>query len=90
MVWRPLGLMMIVPTLSLAAYLVWMQRRKMEDFWPNVAILCWISANSVWMLDEFYALGIRRFCLVFFGLGFVAIGWWLVRYFPTLWQSREA
>jgi hypothetical protein len=89
MMWRPLGLIMIVPTISLAIFFVIRSRKVKQEFYPNLSIACWISANSVWMLDEFYALGIREFCLVFFSAGLISIIWWLIRYFPKAWKRRE-
>jgi hypothetical protein len=90
MVWRPLGIAMIVPTLILSLYLSWRCRKNMGDFLPNAAVTFWITANSIWMLDEFYELGIRWICLLFFGAGTLVIGYWLTRYFPVLWKSEQS
>lgn len=86
MVWKPLGIMMIVPTVSLAVYLALRTRRNPKEFLPNLAIACWISANSIWMCDEFYALGIKSNCILFFSAGLIAILIWLFRYFPGEWK----
>ena len=90
MVWRPLGIAMIFPTLILSLYLSWRCRKNLGDFLPNAAVTFWITANSIWMLDEFYELGIRWICLLFFGAGTLVIGYWLARYFPVLWKSEQS
>jgi len=89
LVWRPLGLIMIVPTLLLSVYLTWRCRRNMGDFLPNASVTLWITANSIWMTDEFYALGIKPYCLYFFVAGIISIAIWLVKYFPNLWKISQ-
>jgi hypothetical protein len=45
---------MIVPTLLVAiviSYKSW--KEKDDEFWINLAICFWISANSYWMICEF-------------------------------------
>jgi hypothetical protein len=87
LVWKPLGILMIAPTFLLSVYLTWKSRQSMSEFLPNLSISFWISANSIWMTDEFYELGIRNVSIVFFTLGLLVIGIWLVRYFPGLWKA---
>jgi len=53
MEWKTLGIIMIVPTIFVAALLVWRARHE-EEFWVNLAILAWISANAFWMCCEFF------------------------------------
>ena len=48
-----LGTIMVVPTVFLAAYMLKITFRHSE-FFLNCAVLCWITANSTWMLLEFY------------------------------------
>ena len=54
MVWRPLGLTMIVPTLSIALVIAWRTRHLASELAHNLAIVCWIAANSYWMISEFF------------------------------------
>jgi hypothetical protein len=89
MMWRPLGVAMIVPTIMLAYYITWRCRKVMADLLPNLAVSCWITANSIWMADEFFELGIKSFCLVFFGAGIISIAWWLMVYFPGQWRASK-
>jgi hypothetical protein len=87
MLWRPVALVMIAPAILLALFFVVRSRKSMPDFFPNLSIACWICANSIWMLDEFYAFDIRNYCFVFFLAGVVSIAWWLFFYFPAAWKK---
>ncbi|HPH83545.1 MAG TPA: hypothetical protein PL185_13290 [Flavobacteriales bacterium] len=87
--WKPLGILMIFPTVSLALYLAIKTRENPKEFLPNLAIACWITANSIWMCDEFFLLGIKNYCLIFFTAGLLSILIWLFRYFPDEWKKSE-
>ncbi|WP_303310929.1 hypothetical protein [Hymenobacter sp. BT730] len=54
MVWKPLGLLMIVPTLTIAVVIAWRTRHIVSEWAHNVAIVLWITANSYWMISEFF------------------------------------
>ncbi|MEZ5530668.1 MAG: hypothetical protein R3E57_12180 [Porticoccaceae bacterium] len=54
MVWKLLGLLMIVPTLSVAMFIAWRTRHLAAELAHNLAVACWISANSLWMISEFF------------------------------------
>ena len=53
MVWRPLGIAMIVPTLSIAIWIAWKNRQIKSELAHNLAIVFWITANAYWMISEF-------------------------------------
>jgi hypothetical protein len=53
MVWRPLGIAMIFPTLLIAIIIAFRTRQYMSEVCHNIAIVVWISANSYWMISEF-------------------------------------
>lgn len=53
MVWKPLGIAMIVPTLSIAIWIAWKNRQIKSELAHNLAIVFWISANAYWMISEF-------------------------------------
>jgi hypothetical protein len=80
---------MIFPTVSLALYLAIKTRKNPKEFLPNLAIACWITANSIWMCDEFFLLGIKNYCILFFSAGLLSILIWLFRYFPDEWKKSE-
>jgi hypothetical protein len=73
-----LGTFIMFPTLFLAVYLL-LKTLKTNDFYINAAILCWITANSFWMLMEFFNNNQNKLLAAIpFGLGllFVAIFYW--------------
>ena len=53
-IWKPLALSMIVPTLSIALIITWRTRTIKAELAHNLAIVFWISANSYWMISEFF------------------------------------
>jgi hypothetical protein len=68
-----LGTVMIVPTFLVAVYLV-RKTRGMEDFFVNLAVLCWISANAWWMCCEFYdMMNYKNLAGIPFVMGMLAI-----------------
>lgn len=68
-----LGTIMIVPTLFLAIYLV-IKTLKTRDVYLNTAIFFWISANSFWMLMEFFNNNnYKNLAAIPFALGFVFV-----------------
>jgi hypothetical protein len=54
MVWKTLGLLMIVPTLAIAIIISWRTRNIVSERAHNLAITFWISANAYWMISEFF------------------------------------
>jgi hypothetical protein len=54
MIWKVLGIMMIIPTLSIAIIIAWRTRHIKSELAHNLAVAFWISANSLWMISEFF------------------------------------
>lgn len=54
MIWKVLGVAMIIPTLTIAILIAWRTRNIVSELAHNLAIAFWISANSLWMISEFY------------------------------------
>jgi len=54
LIWKVLGIVMIVPTLSIALVIAWRTRHIPSELAHNLAIAFWISANSLWMISEFF------------------------------------
>ena len=54
MIWKELGIAMIVPTLSVAIWIAWQNRSIKAELAHNLAIVFWISANAYWMISEFF------------------------------------
>lgn len=53
MIWPPLGISMIFPTLAIAIIIAIRTRQYMSELCHNLAIVLWITANSYWMICEF-------------------------------------
>jgi hypothetical protein len=53
MIWQPLGIAMIFPTLIISIIIAWRTRQFMSELCHNLAITVWITANSYWMISEF-------------------------------------
>jgi uncharacterized membrane protein (GlpM family) len=84
MLWKIPGLIMIAPTFALALFIAIRSRKNSFQLLPNLAILFWIIANSIWMIDEFFEADIRNYCLVFFMGGILIAFSWLIRFRKTL------
>jgi len=54
MIWKPIGIAMIVPTLSIAIWIAWKNREIKSELAHNLAIVFWITANAYWMISEFF------------------------------------
>ena len=54
MIWKVLGIAMVIPTLSIAIIIAWRTRHFKSELAHNLAIAFWISANSLWMISEFF------------------------------------
>ena len=72
MVLRPVGVFMIAPTLGIAIYIMWRSRRHRAELFHNLAVVIWISANSLWMIGEFYGLELRPYAVMLFIAGAIA------------------
>jgi hypothetical protein len=71
--WRVLGTAMIAPTIAVAVLLA-VRSRLERLFWINLAICFWISANSYWMLCEFFGHEeIKNWAGLPFACGFAAV-----------------
>jgi uncharacterized membrane protein YoaK (UPF0700 family) len=69
-----LGVIMVIPTVAIAGIIVYVSR-KTRDIYLNLAVLCWIIANSYWMCIEFFTdEHYKLLAAVPFSLGFVFVG----------------
>jgi hypothetical protein len=53
MIWKPLGIAMIFPTLIIAIVITVRNKRYVSELCHNAAIVFWITANAYWMISEF-------------------------------------
>ena len=76
---RTAGMLMILPTLALALFITWRNRRDRAELLHNLAICMWICANSIWMTGEFYLRdGTREIAVIFFIAGLVSMLYYYV------------
>ncbi len=82
MLWKPLGLLMIVPTISAALLITWQTRKIKAELFHNLAVDFWICANAYWMIVEFwnYPDHYRKYTAIPFAIGisFIAAYYFLV------------
>ena len=70
---------MALPTVAIALWLTWQMREDYTETAHNIAVCCWIIANSIWMTGEFFFEdGTRPIATVFFGLGIVVLGFYYI------------
>jgi hypothetical protein len=74
--WKWLGTIMIVPTIGMAIYITY-QSRKKREFYLNIAICSWVSANAWWMSCEFFDLmTLKNIAAVPFLTGMLMVGYY--------------
>jgi hypothetical protein len=84
MEWKLLGIIMILPTIGLTIYTIYQTRNNRTELIHNLAVLCWIIANSYWMISEFYSfdekllvnsINYKHIALFPFVLGVIILIW---------------
>lgn len=94
MIWRPLGIAMIFPTLIISLVIAWRTRQYMSELCHNVAITVWITANSYWMISEFVGFDeniifgdvtYKHLTMIPFTIGVV-----ILAYYYLYWKPRHA
>jgi hypothetical protein len=93
MIWKELGILMIVPTLSVAIWIAWKNRQINAELAHNLAIVFWISANAYWMISEFLGFDGKIIWRDFTGkhLALIpfSIGALILLYYYTIQRPRE-
>ena len=83
MFWRELGILMIIPTFGFSIFIAWKSRDDLSSFLPNLAVSCWILANSFWMVVEFfeYEDQLKHYAAIPFFCGLMLICYYYARIF---------
>ena len=85
MVWKPIGLIMILPTLVISIVIAWRTRRFVSELYHNLAVCSWICANSYWMVSEFFHFDDKVFigkmlykqlAIIPFAIGILILGYY--------------
>jgi hypothetical protein len=82
--YKTLAVIMIVPAIAVAFYILWRSRGMKSEFYHSLAVCFWIIANSVWMLGEFNDIEARPLAASLFICGLLVLG---IYYIPT-WMDR--
>ena len=96
MIWKLLGIVMIFPTLIISIIIAWRTREIKSELAHNLAITFWISANSYWMISEFFDFdetlfaGIegKYFAILPFGIGVLVLVYYYL--FEKIKGTKEA
>lgn len=81
--WKLAAVIMIIPTIFMALWIVIKSSSNVLNFLPNLAVLCWILANAIWMLDEFYLPGIKLYSLIPFISGLVLMFYYIFKFYSA-------
>jgi hypothetical protein len=93
MIWKPLGIAMIFPTLIIAIVITFNNRKLVSETCHNLAIVFWITANSYWMISEFFhfdtkiiysTYSFKHLSVIPFVLGMIVL-----IYYYLLWRPKN-
>lgn len=85
------GMVMIIPTFIAAIYIAYITRHRIPEFLHNIAVCCWITANCIWMIGEFYFEDTTRpYAIVFFASGLIVLAFYYLYYLPRHKEEAEA
>ena len=81
-----LGIAMVFPTLLIAVLICWRTRKIVSEFTHNLAVIFWITANSYWMITEFFEWEehTKFYALIPFGLGLASLAYYYIYYIPKM------
>ena len=98
MIWRELGILMIIPTLSVAIYIAYRTREIKAELAHNLAVAFWISANSYWMISEFFGFDDanvfggyegKHLAMIPFIIGVIILAWYYLIQRPKEEKSEQ-
>lgn len=90
---------MIVPTLAISIIIAWRTRQYVAELCHNLAIAIWISANSYWMISEFFhfddkiafaGITYKHLAVIPFIIGLLFLGYYYLWYAPRKMKTATA
>lgn len=99
MLWKVLGIVMVVPTLAVAIYISYRTRNIKSELAHNLAVAFWISANSYWMISEFFGFDEmpiwngfegKHLAMIPFLIGVIILAWYYIFERPREMKKEEA
>ncbi len=83
--WKVLGVIMIVPTMLVAIIITFVTREE-DEFFINLAICFWITANAYWMVCEFVGhVELKDYAGFPFVAGMISVAWF---YYKRIRSSK--
>jgi ABC-type iron transport system FetAB permease component len=73
MEFKTAGALLILPTLAMGFYVLYLSKHKLDSTIVNLATIFWICANSAWMLNDFYSNLPKSVSLLFFIAGILTM-----------------
>jgi hypothetical protein len=91
MLWKPLGVAMLAPTLLVAIIITWQTRHLIAELFHNLAITFWICANGYWMIVEFMGKdeALRIYTAIPFGIGLFFIATYYLVILPKEKRKKK-
>ena len=98
MIWETLGVIMVIPTLSVAIYISYRTRHIKSELAHNLAVAFWISANSYWMISEFVGFDEvnifgeyegKHLAMIPFIIGVIILAWYYLVQRPKEVKSEQ-
>jgi len=83
------GIVMVVPTVTVAFFILWKSKHIRSEFFHNLAVCFWILANSLWMLGEFFNHDARPYAVVLFATGLALLAFYYLAYFRKDQQATN-
>ena len=81
--WKTLGVTMFFPTIAVAIWIAWKSREEIGELLHCLAVVCWIMANGIWMIGEFWFEDTKRQVAVpFFIAGLLCVAWYYLVLLP--------
>lgn len=88
--YKTMGTIMIVPRVSLAIIITYKTRKVFSELVHNLSVVCWISANSVWMFGEFFMkddTATKPYASYLFFLGLGILFAYYIHYYFKKWKA---
>jgi hypothetical protein len=93
-----LGTVMIIPTLIISIVIAYRTRQYFSELCHNLAITVWISANSYWMISEFFKFDhkviwatytYKHLALIPFTIGILILGYYYLVWKPLHQKKND-
>ncbi|NCW12627.1 MAG: hypothetical protein EBV82_05565 [Chitinophagia bacterium] len=96
--WKPLGIIMILPTLGISIVIAWRTRQIVSELCHNLAITVWITANAFWMCSEFFGVDnnivlgtitVKHLAMIPFVTGVLILAYYYLLYKPKHQEDTQ-